>query len=217
MTLIKESHNLSKLSTNILIGKLLTHELILRQREEEQQSKNKKGLALKALQESSDESKFNEYDEEMTSFIKYLIKKNLSNHKESKRRGFKKTKEVICFKCKRPVHIQDEFPKLKHREAKDKRRAFKATWNDLSEFEMEEEQEDKENKKCLAFKASQDLSDESELEDSSEDDEEIASFTKYFMEYLRKKNLSKHKESKRGGLKKANEAIYFKCKRPDHT
>ena len=127
ITSIEESHDRSKLSTDILIGKLLTHELILRQREEEQQSKNKKSLGLKASQDSSDESELVEYDEEITSFIKYLIKKNLSNHKESKRRGFKKTKEVICFKCKRPGHIQDECPKLKHREAKERRRAFKAT------------------------------------------------------------------------------------------
>ena len=48
VTSIEESHDLSKLSTDILIGKFLTHELILRQREEEQQSKNKKSLALKA-------------------------------------------------------------------------------------------------------------------------------------------------------------------------
>ena len=51
VTSIEESHDLSKLSTDILIGKLLTHELILRQREEEQQSKNKKSLALKASQD----------------------------------------------------------------------------------------------------------------------------------------------------------------------
>ena len=91
VTSIEESHDLSKLSTDILIGKLLTHDLILRQREEEKQSKNKKGLILKASQDSSGESELDEYDEEITSFIKYLIKKNLSNHNESKRRAFKAT------------------------------------------------------------------------------------------------------------------------------
>ena len=35
VTSIEESDNLSKLSTDILIGKLLNHELILKQREEE--------------------------------------------------------------------------------------------------------------------------------------------------------------------------------------
>ena len=72
--------------------------------------------------------------------MEYFRKKNLSKHKESKRGGFNKTKEVICFKCKRPGHIQDECPKLKlkHKESKERIRAFKATWDDSSESEMEE-------------------------------------------------------------------------------
>ena len=46
VTSIEEPHDLSKLSIDILIGKLFTHDLTLRQREEEQQSKNKKSLGL---------------------------------------------------------------------------------------------------------------------------------------------------------------------------
>ena len=61
--------------------------------------------------------------------------------KESKRGGYKKAKEVICIKWKRSGHIQDEFSKLKykHKGAKERRKAFKATWDDSSEFEMEKE------------------------------------------------------------------------------
>lgn len=159
VTSIEESHDLSKLSTDILIGKLLTYELTLRWREEEQEDKEKKkSLAFKASQDSSDESELedpsdeseledsSEDDEEIVSFTKYFMeylkKKNLSKHKESKRGGFKKAKEVMCFKCKRSGHIQDECPKLKHKqkEAKERRRAFKATWDDSSESEMKEEQ-----------------------------------------------------------------------------
>ena len=62
--------------------------------------------------------------------------------------------------------------------------------------------------------ASQDSSDEDDLEYLNEDDYEIASFIRSFME--KKKNLSKHKESKRGGSKKAKKIILFKCKRLDH-
>ena len=45
MTSIEESHDLSKLSTDILIGKLLTHELTIKQREEEKEEKeeNRRG------------------------------------------------------------------------------------------------------------------------------------------------------------------------------
>ena len=51
MTSIKESHNLSNLLTDILISKLLTHELTLRKREEEQEWKKEKNnsLAFKVL------------------------------------------------------------------------------------------------------------------------------------------------------------------------
>ena len=51
VTSIEESHDLSKLSTDILIGKLLTHELTLRQSEEQEGKEEKK----KTSQDSSDE------------------------------------------------------------------------------------------------------------------------------------------------------------------
>ena len=114
VTSIEESHDLFKRSTDILISKLLTHELTLRQREEEQQGKEekKKSLTFKVSQDSSEEDDLedsSEYYNEITSFtrrfMEYLKRKNLSKHKEFKRGGFKKVKEVICFMCKRPGHI----------------------------------------------------------------------------------------------------------------
>ena len=103
------------------------------------------------MQDSSDEDDLedsSENDDEITSligsFMKYLKRKNLSKYKEFKRGGSKKVKEVICFKCKRPGHIQDECLKLKHKYkgAKERRKAFKATWDDSSESEMEDEQQE---------------------------------------------------------------------------
>ena len=91
----------------------------------------------------------------------------MSNHKEFKRRGFKKTKEVIYFKYKRPDHIQDECPKLKHREVKERRRAFKATWDDSSESKMEEEQQEPSN---ICFMAMEDAFEVPLLSNSSCDD-----------------------------------------------
>ena len=67
----------------------------------------------------------------------------MSKHKEFKRTSSKKAKEVTCFKYKRHGHFQDECPKLKHKYkgAKERRKAFKATWDDSSQFEMEKEQQ----------------------------------------------------------------------------
>ena len=52
-----------------------------------------------------------------------------------------KTKEVTCYECKKLGHIKSECPKLKfmNKEAKDKKKAFKATWDNSSEAELEED------------------------------------------------------------------------------
>ena len=55
--------------------------------------------------------------------------------------GKKKTKEVTCYECNKSGHIQSECPKLKYKNkgAKDKKKAFKATWDDSSESNKDEE------------------------------------------------------------------------------
>ena len=74
-----------------------------------------------------------------------------------------KTKEVTCYECKKSGQIKSECPKLKFKNkgAKDKRKAFKATWDNSSEFEMEEEQDEVAN---LCFMA---LEDDIEVPSSS--------------------------------------------------
>ena len=75
VTPIEEAHSLSKLSIDILIGKLLTHEFTMRQITEQQERKEvkKNSLAFKTLQDSSDEDVLedsSENDNEIKSFIK---------------------------------------------------------------------------------------------------------------------------------------------------
>ena len=57
VTSIKEAQNLANLPTDVLIGKLLTHELSIKQRGEEQVEKEekKRAIALKASLEASEE------------------------------------------------------------------------------------------------------------------------------------------------------------------
>ena len=54
----------------------------------------------------------------------------------------KKTKEVTCYEWKKLGHITSECPKLKHKNkgAKERKKAFKATWDDSSESKKKEEQ-----------------------------------------------------------------------------
>ena len=57
VTSIEEAQDLANLPTDVLIGKLLTHELSIKQRGEEQIEKEdkRKAIVLKASQEASDE------------------------------------------------------------------------------------------------------------------------------------------------------------------
>ena len=64
-----------------------------------------------------------------------------------------KTKEVTCYECKKPGHIKSECPKLKFKNkgAKDKKKAFKATWDNSSESELEDDQDEVANLCFMAF------------------------------------------------------------------
>ena len=63
VTSIEEAQDLSTLSIDILIGKLLTHELTLRQRGDEQEEK-KKSITLKASQNGSKEENLEDSSDE---------------------------------------------------------------------------------------------------------------------------------------------------------
>ena len=103
---------------------------------------------MKAIQRDSDEESPNtssEKDDEFAmltrEFKKYLRKKNFSRQRDFKKNDGKKSKEVICFECDKPGHIRNECPRLKFKGkgANEKKKTFKATWDDSSKFEMEEE------------------------------------------------------------------------------
>ena len=102
-------------------------------------------------------------------FNRFLKGKNSSRIRDFIKKyegeGKKKSKEVTCYECKKLGHIRSECPKLKFKNkgAKDKRKAFKATWDDTSESEskLEEDQDEVAN---LCFMA---LEDDIEVPSSS--------------------------------------------------
>ena len=79
------------------------------------------------------------------SFKKFLRNKHSLRTRDFNKKyegeGKKKTKEVTCYECKKPGHIQSECPKLKFKNkgAKERRKAFKATWDNSFESKKEEE------------------------------------------------------------------------------
>ena len=142
VTSIEEAQDLATLSIDVLIGKLLTHELSIKQRGEDQVEKEekKKVITLKALLEESEEDPnegSSDDDIEITmltrNFNRFFKRKLFSRKKDFNKKyegeGKKKTKEVTCYECKKLSHIKSECPKLKFKNkgAKNKKKAFKAT------------------------------------------------------------------------------------------
>ena len=126
----------------MLIGKLFTHKLFIKQRGEEQIEKEdkKKAIALKASQEASDEDPnkgSNDINVEISmltkNFNRFLKRKFSSRSKQFNKKyegkGKMKTNEETCYECKKLGHIKSECPKLKFKNkgAKDKKKAFEAT------------------------------------------------------------------------------------------
>ena len=126
----------------MLIGKLLIHELSIKQRGKEQVKKEEKknAVALKALLEvreedpnegsSDDDVEIAMLTRNFNRFLKRKLPLRSKNfNKKYEGEGKMKTKEVTCYECKKPSHIKSECPKLKFKNkgAKDKRKAFKAT------------------------------------------------------------------------------------------
>ena len=164
VTLIEEAQDLANLPTDVLIGKLLTHELSIKQRDEElvEKEDKRKAIALKASQEDSDEDSNEEScDDEIAmltkNFNRFLKRKFPSKlktfNKKYEGEGKMKIKEVNCYECKKPGHIKSECPKLRHKSkgAKERRKAFKATWDDASKSEVEEDQDEVANLCFMAF------------------------------------------------------------------
>ena len=130
----------------MLIGKLLTHELSIKQRGDEKIEKKykRKSIALKASQEASDEDPnkgSSDDDVEIAMLIKNFnrfLKRKLPSRSKNFNKKYEgerkmKTKEVTCYECKKPSHIKSECPKLKFKNkgAKDKKKAFKAMLSKL--------------------------------------------------------------------------------------
>ena len=100
---------------------------------------------MKASKEVSEEENKGSSDDDIEitiltrNFNRFLKRKHPLRtrdfNKKYEGKSKKKTKEVTCYECKKPGHIQSECPKLKFKNkgTKDKKKAFKATWDDTFE------------------------------------------------------------------------------------
>ncbi|PON55777.1 Zinc finger, CCHC-type, partial [Parasponia andersonii] len=151
MVAIQEAKNLSKLTLEELMDSLMSHEILMKEtNEDEGEEKKKKGITLKAtLQESNEEEEeFTDSELEDIALLtkrykKYLNFKKKNFNKNIKDNDFREKKmkddPITCFECKKQGHMKNEC--LLRR--KMKKKAMKATWDDSEEEESNgEEQEE---------------------------------------------------------------------------
>ncbi|XP_068466308.1 uncharacterized protein [Phaseolus vulgaris] len=116
VTAISESHDLSKLSTAALFGKLMEHELELKRlKEQEILERKPKGLALKASAQSDikKEKEDAEHDETINlltkRFSKFLKKKSRDRNQQKRRypkQNESNSSNYTCFGCGKTGHIR---------------------------------------------------------------------------------------------------------------
>ncbi|GKV07174.1 hypothetical protein SLEP1_g18975 [Rubroshorea leprosula] len=150
------------MTVEMLQGKLLTHEMAMKNDESDDDSRKKKSVAFKSS--SKDESDNDEKDDEefivlarkCKSFLRKDKLKNQGqqkkNYKSSKGKGESSKKdEIICYECKKAGHIKSECPNNdeKSLKAKKKKKAMVATWSCSEDSSSSKEVSDMEAHFCL--------------------------------------------------------------------
>ena len=132
VTTIQEAKDLNTLCLDELIGSLITHELTMQHRTEDDQ-KRRKSIAFKAamdkMEESEEEhsSNYEIQDDDlviiMRKFKKFMKRKRRFNRKPIKKGEISRYKEKekenikdqgpVCYECKKPRHLRYDCPLLK--------------------------------------------------------------------------------------------------------
>ena len=115
VTAIQEAKDLDQMTVEELMGSLMTHEVLVNQKEKSsEEPRGKKTLALKAdseTEEEQDGENESSEDEELAMLsrrIKTLMKRKKGRHFPNSQLRDKKKGVPICYKCKKPGHMQYE-------------------------------------------------------------------------------------------------------------
>ena len=163
---IREARVLSKLPLEELMGSLMTHEIMIRDYDKDEEAANKKKtIALKSFtqEEEEEEEELNDSELDDITLLTRRYKNYLKFKKGNKLKKYSKgnslkeyskgitTKEkkgndeVTCFECKKPRHMKNECPLRR----KNKKKAMKDTWDDNSESESNDEVQEQVANMCF--------------------------------------------------------------------
>ena len=157
---IQEAQDLAKISTDELIGKLLTYEMQLIKDKEVKVQKEKKGIALKVQNEQSDDDDDSDDDgpkkgEDQEAF--YLRKYNEAVRRKSFKRFSKKKDPLICYECGKEGHISKNCLTKKDKRKEKMRfkphKAHQATWDDSDSDDESKEDASQDEVANISFMA----------------------------------------------------------------
>uniref|UniRef100_A0A2N9H897 CCHC-type domain-containing protein n=1 Tax=Fagus sylvatica TaxID=28930 RepID=A0A2N9H897_FAGSY len=160
MTAISEARDLKVLTLEELFGSLMTYELEMNSKVEEEEVKPKKNFALKSSHHDHDNSEEERDEEEEIALMTRNFKKFLKKKKGFGRRFPKKgenkgesskTETPTCYKCKKQGHYKNECPQVNKEKMKYKKKALKVTWDDSDESDSDNNSSDNEVGKSLSF------------------------------------------------------------------
>ncbi|XP_016164692.1 uncharacterized protein LOC107607233 [Arachis ipaensis] len=209
-TVLAESNNLSSLTYDELIEKLLAYETT-----HTSQDSKKNGITLKSkVEHDESESSDSFLDNELVFFARRLRKlmRNKGRHKGSSSKEYKKDlSKVICHNCKEVGYFKFNCLKLKKEDKgkKKKKKVLMASWEDLENDSDEEEDSEYEAQVC--FMTGEDQLDEVNYYDLSINDLHVIvdDLTHHFEKLLNKYNKCK---SENEVLKAENDFLKEKVK-----
>jgi len=114
VTAIQEAKNMNKITLEELIGNLQTYEL-MRNSQQQEETKKDRGIALKAMEEDSSDLDDEDMDMLARKFKRFFKKTKAEARQKHPSRIKNTNREQFpgCFKCGKMDHIVKNYPQLK--------------------------------------------------------------------------------------------------------